>query len=37
MSLTRYRVRWFVVLYLASVAALALCTLVIKMFLRYLT
>ena len=37
MSLTRHRLRWFVALYVASVAALAFCTLGIKMFLRYLT
>jgi hypothetical protein len=37
MSLARHRLRWLVALYVASVAALALCTLVIKMILRYLT
>jgi hypothetical protein len=37
MSMVTHRLRWFVSLYVASVAALAFCTLVIKMFLRYLT
>jgi len=37
MSLARHPLRWFIALYVASVAALAFCTLVIKMFLRYLT
>jgi hypothetical protein len=37
MSMATNRLRWFVALYVASVAALAFCTLVIKMFLRYLT
>jgi hypothetical protein len=37
MSMATHRLRWFVALYVASVAALAFCTLVIKMFLRYLT
>jgi hypothetical protein len=37
MSMATHRLRWFVVLYVASVAALAFCTFVIKMFLRYLT
>jgi len=37
MSMATHRLRWFVGLYVASVAALAFCTLVIKMLLRFLT
>jgi hypothetical protein len=37
MSMATHRLRWFVALYVASVAALAFCTFAIKMFLRYLT
>jgi hypothetical protein len=37
MSMATQRLRWFVALYVVSVAALAFCTLAIKMLLRYLT
>jgi hypothetical protein len=37
MSMPVHRLRWFIGLYVASVAALAFCTLLIKMVLRFLS
>jgi hypothetical protein len=37
MSMAMHRLRWFIGLYVASVAALAFCTFLIKMVLRVLS